>query len=123
MKKAKISNEIKKRIKTPFLYRITQTVVLSLLIFSFFLIILYVVGNFQNFQDKSQKTILNVLLFTSILTSFLTIPIIIENIIMFFTIKQKKNRIISLIFMSFTIIFCAFCIIFCGAIELISEGF
>ena len=123
MKKEKNSNEIKKRIRTPFLYRITQTIVLSLLIFCFFLIILYVVGNFQNFQDKSQQTILSVLLFTSILTSFLTIPIIIENIIMIFTIKQKKNRIISLIFMIFTIIFCIFCIIFCGAIELISEGF
>ncbi len=123
MKKNIISEEFSKKIKTPLLYRITQTIILTLVIFCVFLLILYIVGNFQNFQDESQKIILKVLLFSAILTSFLTVPIFIENIIMLFTIKKKKMRIISLLLMILTVIFCAFCIIFCGAIELISEGF
>lgn len=123
MKKNIISEEFSKKIKTPFLYRITQTIILTLVIFCIFLLVLYTVGNFQSFQDESQKIILMVLLFSAILTSFLTVPIFIENIIMLFTIKKKKMRIISLLLMILTVIFCVFCIIFCGAIELISEGF
>lgn len=123
MKKNIISEEFSKKIKTPFLYRITQTIILTLVIFCIFLLILYIVGNFQNFQDESQKIILMVLLFSAILTTFLTVPIFVENIIMLFTLKKKKMRIISLILMILTVIFCTFCIIFCGVIELISEGF
>jgi len=122
MKNKIISDDLPKKITTPFLYRITQTVILSFVIFCLFLIILYVVGNFQNFQDLSQQSILHVLFYTSILTSFLTIPVIIEDIIMLITIKIKTGRIISLICMILADIFCIFCILISGAVEVISTG-
>lgn len=122
MKNKIISEEFPKKITTPFLYRITQTVILSLFIFCVFLIILYVVGNYQNFQDLSQKSILSVLFYTSILNGFLTLPVIVENIIMLITVKNKTGRIISLVFMLFTDAFSAFCIILSGAVEVLSSG-
>ena len=122
MKNKIISEEFPKKITTPFLYRITQTVILSLFIFCVFLIILYIVGNYQNFQDLSQKSILSVLFYTSILNGFLTLPVIVENIIMLITFKNKTGRIISLVFMIFTDVFSVFCIILSGAVEVLSSG-
>jgi len=124
MKKNKLEiTTIPKKISTPLLYRITRTIILSLVIFSLLLITLYVVGNYQNFQDLSQKTILNVLMYTAILTLFLTVPVIVEDIIMLFVIKQKTGRIVSLVLMLLTILFCTFCLLYTGMIEIISVGF
>lgn len=123
MKNKIISNDIPKEINTPFLYRITKTVILSLVIFCLFLIILYVIGNFQKFQDLSQQTILNVLFYSSVLTMFLTFPVMIEDIIMLFIIKRKLGRIISLILTVLGNIFLVFCIILSGAVEILSSGF
>lgn len=122
MKNKIISDELPKEITTPFLYRITKTVILSLTLFCLFLIILYVIGNFQKFQDLSQKTILQVLFFTSVLTAFLTFPVILEDIIMLITIKKKLGRIISLVLMILADLFFVFCILLSGAVEVLSAG-
>ena len=48
--------------------------------------------------------------------------IIVENIIMLITLKNKTGRIISLVFMIFTDVFSVFCIILSGAVEVLSSG-
>lgn len=122
MKNKSISTQIQNKITTPFLYRITHTVILSLVIFCIFLLILYLVGNFQHFLDVSQQTILNVLFYTSGLNLLLTIPVMIEDIIMLCIVKVKTGRIISLVGMILIDIFCVFCILLSCSVVLLSFG-
>jgi len=90
----------------PFHYKLLRTILQSLIIFCFLMMCLYIVGNFQNFQDKSQEILLNVLSYTAIFTILLTIPLFVENIIMLFTEKNKFRIILSILMLIFSVLIC-----------------
>lgn len=105
-----------------FLYKVTLTVVVALLFFLFVMILLYVLGNYQGFQDRSQQIILSVLSYTSIFLVFITIPVIIELIIQIFSEPKKIKHIIYFILMIITIAFCIACYFATSIIDYLSMG-
>lgn len=122
MNESKEIKNTKEKPNLPFHYKLLRTILQSLLIFCFLLMCLYIVGNFQDFQDKSQEILLEVLSYTSIFTSLLTIPLIIENIIMLFTDKKKLYHVFSLIMMIFTVLFCFLCLGISHFIVFLADG-
>lgn len=105
-----------------FLYKLTLTVISALMFFCIQLILLYILGNYQGFQDKSQQIILTVLSYTSIFVSIITIPVIFELILLIFTEKSKIKHIIYLILMILTIIFCLLFSTTSSIIDYLSTG-
>lgn len=105
-----------------FLYKLTLTIIVALLFFCFMIILLYILGNYQGFQDKSQQIILNVVSYTSIFLGFITIPVIIELIIQIFTEPKKIKHVIYLVLMIITILFCILCSATSSIIDYLSMG-
>ena len=113
----------RKKISFTFVLKLTKTIILTLVVFCLLMNVLYVVGNYQNFQDKSQQIILDTISYTSIITIFLTFPVILESIIRIFTVKKKSDSIKTLILMILAIIIMIFCISFSSFIGYLSKGF
>lgn len=123
MNKTRKFQKNRKKISFTFVLKLTKTIILTLCIFCILMIILYTVGNYQDFQDKSQQIILNTLSYTSIITLFLTIPVIIESTIRLFTVKKKSESIITIILMLITILIMIGCISISSVISFLSQGF
>ena len=120
-KKIKIKNS-KKRFSNTVTYKLLMTLDLFFLVFSLTLIALYFIGNYQNFLDKSQLIILNVLSFSSIFTILMTTILIIETLIKIFTERHKIINIFNLLYLLITIIFSVICIVVSCTISYISLG-
>lgn len=120
MNKTKITKN--KKISFTFILKLTKTIIYTMLVFCILLIILYVIGNYQNFQDKSQQFILDTLSYSSICTLFLTVPVLIESFIRLFTVKKKADSIITIINMIFSIVLMLLCMSFSSAVGFLSEG-
>lgn len=118
-----ITEKKNKKISFTFVLKMTKTIILTMVIFCVLLILLYSVGNYQGFGDKSQQIILDTISYSSIITLFLTIPVIVENFIRLFTVKKKKESIISILLMIFAIFAMIGCISFSSIIGFLSEGF
>lgn len=119
----KSKNMKNRKISFLFVLKLTKTIILSMVVFCALLICLYIVGNYQNFQDKSQQIILNTLSYSSIGTLFLTIPVIVESIIRLFTVSKKKDAVITLILMLVSLILMIGAIGFSSFIGYLAEGF
>lgn len=109
--------------KSPFIYKLLSMIIICLIVFCSLLLGLYIMGNFQVFQDKSQTIILKVLSFTGIFTALLLIPLLLENIIMLITEKKKLMYLVRIIFVILAIIFCIICVGLSDIIIYLSEGF
>lgn len=118
----KPKNLKKSKISFLFVLKLTKTIILSMVVFCCLLIALYIVGNYQHFQDKSQQIILNTLSYFSIGTLFLTIPVIVESIIRLFTVSKKKDSIITLILMIISILITIGSLGFSSFVGFLSEG-
>lgn len=116
MEEPTLNKDSKKKHTHPFYYKLLRTIIQCLVIFCFLLFCLYIVGNFQNFGDKSQQILLKVLSYTSMFTSLLTIPLFIENLICLFVEKKKIKTILALLTLLITVILC---FAFLGASHLI----
>lgn len=114
--------EENKSLNNNLVYKILKIVLICLVIFCFLLMCLYIMGNFQLFQDRSQGLILKVLSYTAIFTGLLTIPILIENVIMLFTENKKWKSIISIILLLLCIVFCVICLGISNIVIFLSEG-
>ncbi|MCR4741501.1 MAG: hypothetical protein K5866_01330 [Treponema sp.] len=109
--------------KSPFIYKLLSMIIICLIVFCSLLLGLYIMGNFQIFQDRSQTIILKVLSYTGIFTALLSIPLLIENIIMLITEKEKIKYVIRILWVCLAIIFCILCVGLSDIIIYLSEGF
>ena len=112
----------KKIISNLIVYKVSMTVDFVFFLFEIILLLLYFIGNYQNFQDSSQQFILKVLFFSSIFTSIFSFFLLIESIIKIFSEKQKEKSIINSIFLIISIIFSIFSMEFSNIIMYLSEG-
>ena len=91
----------KKLISNSLTYKLSLNLNLLLTIFSLLLITLYIIGNYQNFQDKSQQTILSVLSYVSVFNILLSFLLLVETIFKLATEKRKIKSIINIIYLIF----------------------
>lgn len=112
----------KKIISNLIVYKVSMTVDFVFFLFEIILLLLYFIGNYQNFQDSSQQFILKILFFSSIFTSIFSFLLLIESIIKIFSEKQKGNSIINSVFLIISIIFSIFSMEFSNIIMYLSEG-
>ena len=112
----------KKIISNLIVYKVSMTVDFVFFLFEIILLLLYFIGNYQNFQDSSQQFILKILFFFTIFTSIFSFLLLIESIIKIFSEKQKGKSIINSIFLIISIIFSIFSMEFSNIIMYLSEG-
>ena len=112
----------KKIISNLIVYKVSMTVDFVFFLFEIILLLLYFIGNYQNFQDSSQQFILKILFFSSIFTSIFSFLLLIESITKIFSEKQKGKSIINSIFLIISIIFSLFSMEFSNIIMYLSEG-
>ena len=112
----------KKIISNLIVYKVSMTIDFVFFLFEIILLLLYFIGNYQNFQDSSQQFILKVLFFSSIFTSIFSFLLLIESIIKIFSEKQKGKSIFNSIFLIISIIFSIFSMEFSNIIMYLSEG-
>lgn len=112
----------KDKISFTFVLKLTKTIILTTVVFCLLMIVLYIIGNYQNFQDKSQQVILDAISYVSICTLFLTIPVIVENIIRLITTNKKWECISTILLMILVILIMIGCMSFSSIIEFLSEG-
>jgi len=112
----------KKAFSNTLTYKLTMILQIVLTIFCILLVTLYVLGNYQNFQDNTQSIILTILSYTSIFNALLSICLFIETIIKVFTEKRKIIHILNGIFLLFTTILCFFFSGFSNVISFLSTG-
>lgn len=112
----------KKIISNLIVYKVSMTVDFVFFLFEIILLLLYFIGNYQNFQDSSQQFILKILFFSSIFTSIFSFLLLIESIIKIFSEKQKGKSIFNSVFLIISIIFSIFSMEFSNIIIYLSEG-
>ena len=99
-----------------------MTLNLAITAFCIILITLYIIGNYQGFQDENQQWILSILSYIAIFNSLFSIVLTIETGIKIFTEKQKVKNIINMIALILSAFFCIFCTGTSNIISYISGG-
>lgn len=112
----------KKIISNTLTYKVSLTLSMAVTAFCIMLITLYIIGNYQNFQDENQQFILSVLSFVAIFNSLLSIVLMIETAIKLLTEKHKFKNIINMIILFVSGVFCIFCTGTSNIISYISGG-
>lgn len=103
-------------------YKFSMTLNLVITIFCVLLITLYIIGNYQNFQDENQKWLLSILSYAAIFNSLFSILLTAETAIKLFTEKHKIKNFINMIMLIASTIFCFFCTGTSNIIGYISGG-
>lgn len=112
----------KRIISNSLTYKVSMTFDLIITLFCLTLVCLYVIGNYQNFQDSTQHIILKMLSYSAIFNTLLSILLLIESIVKVFTEHQKLRKILNILYLSFTIVFSIFCIEVSSIITYLSMG-
>lgn len=99
----------KKLLSNTLTYKFSMTLNFAITVFCVILITLYIIGNYQEFQDENQQWILSVLSFTAIFNSLFSVLLIVETAIKIFTEKHKIKNLINLLILIASAIFCIFC--------------
>lgn len=99
-----------------------MTLNFALTVFCIILITLYIIGNYQNFQDENQQWILSILSYVAIFNSLFSVLLIVETTIKIFTEKQKIKNAFNLAALIASAIFCIFCTGTSNIIGYISGG-
>ena len=113
----------KKIISNSIVYKISMTINLAFFLFCIILLLLYFIGNYQDFQDSSQSIILSILFYSSIFNSFFSFLLLIESVLKIFSENKKIRHIINSFFLIIVIIFGIFCMSISNIIMFFSEGF
>ena len=115
---------IKKTLKFPFVFlsRLTRNCTFLLLFICVFLFLLYLIGNYQAFVDKTQLLILNLLSFTSIVLCIMAVLSFILETVFLFIQKKKAASLFTMLFFLFTLVAGVFFIAFSSVIHRISLG-
>ena len=103
-------------------YKFSLTLNLAITVFCIILITLYIIGNYQNFQDENQQWILSMLSYVSIFNSLFSLLLTVETGIKIFTEKQKIKNTINMIALLASAVFCIFCTGTSNIISYISGG-
>ena len=103
-------------------YKFSMTLNLVITIFCVLLITLYIIGNYQNFQDENQKWLLSILSYAAIFNTLFSILLTAETAIKLFTEKHKIKNFINMIMLIASTIFCFFCTGTSNIIGYISGG-
>ncbi len=112
----------KKIFSNAFIYRFFMTLDLTFTVFCLILTILYIIGNYQAFQDHSQKIIIAILSQASTFNLLLSFLLLIETGFKIFTENHKIKQILHAVFLLFSIIFCFVCMELSSIISYLSEG-
>ena len=112
----------KKLFSNTLTYKFSMTLNLAITAFCIILIALYVIGNYQNFQDENQEWILSLLSFVSIFNCLFSIVLSVETSIKLFTEKQKIKNIVNLLALTASAVFCFFCTGTSNIVSYISGG-
>ena len=112
----------KKLFSNTFTYKFSMTMNLVITVFCVILITLYIIGNYQGFQDENQQWLLAILSYAAIFNSLLSILLTIETAIKLFTEKQKIKNLINMIALIASAVFCIFCTGISNIISYISGG-
>ena len=112
----------KKLISNSLTYKFSLIICLTLAIFSLILGILYVVGNYQNFQDQTQQFILGVLSYVAIFNAILSFLLIVESIFKIILETKKLRTLFYFIFLLFTFFFELFSLEISTVISYLSKG-
>lgn len=99
----------KKLLSNTLTYKFSMTLNFAITVFCVILITLYIIGNYQEFQDENQQWILSVLSFAAIFNSLFSVLLIVETTIKIFTEKHKIKNLINLLILIASAIFCIFC--------------
>ena len=99
----------KKLLSNTLTYKFSMTLNFAIRVFCVILIALYIIGNYQNFQDENQQWILSVLSFAAIFNSLFSVLLMVETTIKIFTEKHKIKNLINLVMLIASGIFCIFC--------------
>lgn len=105
-----------------FIYRFFMTLDFTFTTFCLILSILYIIGNYQSFQDSSQKLIITIASFSSTFNLLLSVILIIETIFKVFTENHKIKSILRILFLLLTIILCFVCMELSSIISYLSAG-
>lgn len=105
-----------------FIYRFFMTLNFTFTVFCLILSILYIIGNYQSFQDSSQKLIITIASFSSSFNLLLSAILIIETIFKVFTENHKIKSIFRILFLLLTIILCFVCMELSSIISYLSAG-
>lgn len=105
-----------------FIYRFFMTLNFTFTVFCLILSILYIIGNYQSFQDSSQKLIITIASFSSTFNLLLSVILIIETIFKVFTENHKIKSIFRILFLLLTIILCFVCMELSSIISYLSAG-
>jgi hypothetical protein len=103
-------------------YNVSITLNLAITVFCIILITLYIIGNYQNFQDENQQWILSLLSYAAIFNSLFSIVLAVETAIKIFTEKQKFKNTINLVGLIASATFCIFCTGTSNIISYVAEG-
>ena len=112
----------KKMLSNTLTYKFSMTLNLVITIFCVLLITLYIIGNYQNFQDENQKWLLSILSYAAIFNTLFSILLTAETAIKLFTEKHKIKNFINMIMLIASTIFCFFCTGTSNIIGYISGG-
>lgn len=123
MKKNKINFKYsKKLISNTLTYKFSLTLNLAITVFCIILITLYIIGNYQNFQDENQQWLLAILSYAAIFNSLFSLVLTVETAIKIFTEKQKIKNTINMLALIASTVFCIFCTGTSNIISYISGG-
>lgn len=112
----------KKTFSNTLTYKLTMILDFVLTLFCVLLVTLYILGNYQNFQDNSQSTILQILSYSAVFTSLLSICLIIETVIKIFTEKKKLLHVIYVFYLLLSTVLCIFFSGFSNIISYLASG-
>lgn len=118
----KILQNAKSRFSNSLTYKVTMMINLIAIVSCILLTSLYIIGNYQNFQDKSQQIILFFLSYDSIFSTLLSFLLLIETIVKIFTEKYKIKNIINALMLLLAILFCISSTGIAGIISYLSTG-
>lgn len=103
-------------------YRKLLSLIVFLFLFCLFLCVFYVIGNYKEFLDSSQKLILSWLSVSSIVLGFFSFIGLIVNILLIIKKIKIKNRIPAFLLMIFFILFSIFANMFSYLVNYLSLG-
>lgn len=106
------------------LYKLTRSIVALPAFFCIFLLLFYITGNFQGFQDSTQQIILNTLGISSIFFTMVSLFGFIQSIVLFFipdVISRKKNFLFMLL-MIFCLILAIFFVVMSLVMNVLIKG-
>lgn len=112
----------KKLFSNTLTYKVSMTLNLVITVFCIILITLYIIGNYQNFQDENQQWLLTLLSYVAIFNSLFSLLLTLETLIKIFTEKQKLKNIINMLALAASAVFCIFCTGSSNIISYISGG-